>query len=128
MCNQKNILKKTITISESLAGSSFSKNISVDFTPDEVIVKTCAYYFYQVADLDNGNTIDPLRVIHSDLINMEVIATIMDGVKSHPNTCFTLNKSVNGTYKFQIREVEGELASDLVGDFVLTLEFRKYLQ
>ena len=96
-----------------------TQQIHIPFEPSSVVVK---YVTYAEDGLQTG-------YINSNLLNADdILAPISDQNALSLDVEYELNKPVSGTYEFYMRSMNGQINSALVGDVVLHLEFRKYLQ
>ena len=93
---------------------------TVNFIPDEVIVKLVTYVSAVGGEAD-------ISGIYTNLVN-DIISSFFDGTYAVPNITFTLMKPILGTYNFKF--ITGDLAptplSTRSGDLFIHLEFVKY--
>lgn len=113
---RKNVIIKRVLTAE----TNFDWTIStINFVPDEVIVKMVTYVA-AVQELDVSG-------IYTDLVG-DTITSFFDGSYAVPNITFTLQKPVIGSYNFKF--VTGDQApnplSTRSGDLFIHLEFLKY--
>ena len=111
--------RKVVLIQETLNDESeFLASIHIPFVVDEIRIDS-------IYVTDNGQYGIPF-VLKSDLVKDEIFAVGGTKVMSHRfNECFTINASVNGSYKFEfLTLLSAKLA--LTGRITIKLEFIKY--
>ena len=116
-----NKLIKNVVVKGNLdATGTISQQIHIPFEPSSVVVKYVTYY-------QDGAQV--IGYVNSNLLNAEdVIAPIVDGTTLNLGVEYELNKAVSGTYDFYMRNINGTIRTDLNGNIIMHLEFRKYLQ
>ena len=100
------------------AGGEWYENINIEFTPDEVIVRSIGYH--------NDKTETELGYITTNMVKDNIIGFYGDGLVSNSQQTFTVNKPVNGAYLFQLRLVDGTIDGGSAGVLMISLEFIKY--
>lgn len=112
-------VRKNIIISTTFNNvSSFTATINtVDFIPDEVVIKGINY-----SPVINEVGITQL---YCDMVS-DVIGTFFQNFYIKPDLTFTLRKPIKGLYTFTIRTVLGNAYNGRNGDITIHLEFLKY--
>ena len=107
-----------------LNGNTFDADIKIDFVPEQVIIKQCVYRIpIQPDDPDEFEEENQISLLYSDLIKDHLIA-FYDSMTQPTPTTFPLNKSVYGTYKFIVKNVDGK-TSNKQGQLAFLLQFVK---
>jgi hypothetical protein len=111
-------VRKNVTISVDLNNqSSFTHTVnSVQFIPDEVIIKNIMYN----PNATDGNTYK----IYVDIIS-DVICIMVSDEIVRPEMHFPLKKSINQLWTFLIQDYDNS-AGSVSGQIFLQLEFVKY--
>ena len=110
--------RKNVFVSAVLAAqSSFNGDVFEPFNPDEVIVRSIAYY--------NNGLAQAVRVLLSTLVPDNVLGSFNESVQDSRKAQFTLQGPVGGTYQFVIVNGNGALLPT-TGTINLHLEFVKY--
>ena len=120
--SQLNYLTHHITIRTTLASpNNFVQTITLDFDPDEVIVRSVASH--------GAGAASGVFEIRSSLINNRTLCLFNDsdttftGQPSHRLTTF----SNNSQYSFSVIAVGGTVATLAAVQLMIHLEFRKYI-
>ena len=115
----KVIQRKIYLLSHDLnASKSWNEDIRLEFTPDEMIVKSVQY----VNDPKQYNT----DYLTSDLVHWDPICLFSDYVAlPHPNMHFQMGKQIKGPYNFRALANDGA-TSAATGILMILLEFVQY--
>jgi len=124
MSSELTTIKKNVLITAALNASSFTKNINIDFEPDEMTVR---WIHFSTVD---GTTIDAeaiIGVLSSSLVNDRIGTFCAALVSNRVNLTFQMNrKPVRGEYTFNITDVSGVPATR-TGHIAIALEFVQYV-
>jgi hypothetical protein len=123
---------KTIAVGGSLdsgnATLSFSRNLFVDFIPDEIILRKITVV------LDSTTTQEAYKLTSSLLPNCDIVTFLPDGgandslINEIEDIHFSNSSQipVRGNYMFYINTVSGSSVNTIVGEVTLLFEFVKY--
>ena len=102
-------------------GATFTSNVYVPFIPDEMIVREVSYNGVNAGETDKN------ILVWCDFLN-QVVAVTTDLSVSVPQSIFDIGKSVNGLWKFECRQISGDLVNPVNTGKQLTIlvEFLQY--
>lgn len=114
--------RKTVFVYANNPGESFSYPISVEFTPDEVIVRGIGAY-------DVGGVYTDMFLVRTNLVREGILGFACEPLHmgQFGQGTFSLQCPIQGSYNFQIIDPAGALV-DYEGNLVIQLEFVKYKQ
>ena len=119
-------------------GITFNKKIEIDFVPEQVILKQVIYSIIKEYESNDPNLDEDekkeeeqkiaeeeekISLLWSNLIGDNFVA-FFNGITRTTDATFPLNKSVNGTYTFEVKNIDGSL-SKKKGQFAILLQFIK---
>ena len=93
---------------------------TVDFIPDEMVVKEIVY------SSNKDTEIGVVSLIYTDIVS-DVIGSFYIYAGSTPaNLIYTIRKPIRGEYSFVMKELGGPMEDARDGQLVIHLEFVKY--
>lgn len=116
---------KTITLKQVIGAntSSFAKDINVEFVPDEIVLKNITFW-------TSTAYTDAIQLTSDLILGDRVLLTMPKTTSYHEsyNVPFrTLNRPVNGNYKFEIKNFSDALVSKAsTSSLAFTLVFIKW--
>jgi len=111
------LIKNVVIAHDFLNGPTFTKDISLEFVPDELIIEQVVYC--------NDKTETGLGILDSDL-NNGTMCIFMDGSSQILNCSYPLGRPINGTYTFSAKEIHGGVSLSANGQIGLILQFIKH--
>ena len=129
MSSSLEMLKKNVLITANMNDvSSFTKDIFIDFEPDDVV---CRHIQYQTNDGKFSDPESKMGIIRTNLVNDMIGTFSAAAVSNRVNLTFQMNrKPVRGEYRFEIVDIDGS-PMKRTGHIAIALEFvqnvnRKY--
>ena len=117
-------LRHHILVSHDIGEDSttWSQDMFVPFSPDEIVVRSAAYANKAEATIDPG-----VFVIRTNTLGYEPLALFVDPGVSTPQTVFSVSgKNVNTTWRFSAESVSGAGLGEANAEIGILLEFIKY--
>ena len=118
MKNQNIIVLTEYTNGNTSTVITFTKNLNLEFIPDEMIVKGMHFF--------KDGTNNTVFTLSSNLVDYNIMCSFIEtDIYSNFNNVFQINKPVNGLYDFTINMVDtGSIVYN--GSIAITLEFIQY--